>query len=67
MPPVEILKGGVLGQPLKLHRTGLAMTVFCNDTFCNVMIFRRVVVIVVPVEEQDDIRVLLDGARFPQV
>ena len=67
VPPVDGREGGVLGQPLQLHLTGLAVAVFGNDALRQIVIFAVLVVIILPIEEHDDIRVLLDGAGFPQV
>ena len=67
VPPVDGREGGVLGQPLELHGAGLAVAVLGDDALGQVVVLVAVVVVVVPVEEHDDVGVLLDGARLTQV
>ena len=55
------------GQPLKLHSAGLAVAVFGDDTFRQVGVGGVLVVVALPVEEHNDVGVLLDGARLTQV
>ena len=43
------------------------MTVLCHDALGNIVLFRVLIIIVVPVQKENDVRVLLDGAGFPQV
>ena len=67
MPPVDGGEGGVLGKPLEFHRLGLTVAVLGDDALGQIVVFAVLIVVVVPVEEHDDVGVLLDGARLAQV
>lgn len=51
---------------MEVHRAGGAVAVLCHDAFGGVGGVLPVV-ITLPVEEHDDICVLLNGAAFPQI
>src|SRR4030095_16161400 len=64
----QVVEPGVFAEELQLDRTGRAVTLLADDHFGQALV-RRVflVVVVVAVNEDDHVRVLLDGADFAQV
>src|SRR5512143_2649125 len=52
------------GQP---HRADRAVTLLADDAFGRPLVLRVRIVDRVAVDEQDDVRILFDGARFAQV
>ena len=62
-PPLRVGKGGELGTPLQIDLAGLAVAVFCDDALGQIGVFGVPVVVALPVEEEDDIGVLLDSRR----
>ena len=47
--------------------SGRTIAVFSDDDLGQSGVRRVLVVVVVPIQEQDDVRVLLDGARFSEI
>ena len=67
MLPLPVGEGLVLADPLHFYRAGLAMAVLGNDALGHALILGIFVVVFIPVQEHDGVRVLLDGAGFPEV
>ena len=67
MLAIHAVKTGVPAVPSQVDGAGLAVAVLGDDALGNVVLFGILVVIVVAVEKEHDVRVLLDGAGFTQI
>ena len=67
MPRLGGDEGGVFRHPEDLDRAGLAVAVFEHDCLGKVRIFRFLDVIAFPVQRDDSIGILFDGAGLTQV
>src|SRR5690606_21693493 len=58
---------GVLPEKGQAHRTDRTVTLLADDDLGRALVRRIRIVNFVAVDEQDDVGILLDGARFAQI
>lgn len=62
-----VSKTSVLWHPRKTHCTDRAVSLFCDNNFCNVLIFRVRIIIIITIDKHTDIGILLDCSGFSEV
>src|SRR5690554_4747922 len=67
MNHVKPCEFGVLTKPGHFHSPHRAVSLLCDNTFRNVLLFCILIIILISVEEHDKVCILLYGAGFSKV
>ena len=63
----SICKLYIFSKPGQMNGPHRTVSLFCNDNFCLLLIFRIFIIIFIPVNEHNHVRILLDGSGLPKV
>ena len=61
--PFQVIETGILGLKVHLHRANRPVALLAHDDFGDALVFGGVLAVdLVPIDEHDDVGVLLNGA-----